>query len=139
VFVADACQIPQLLIGIGRLREITFRLAGEGTGREIDLDRYDAHYKHLFVWNEESCELVGAYRAAYTSDVIQRHGVKGLYTHSLFHINPALFGRLGPSIELGRSLCAPNTRNRSCRSFFSGTASASWSRSSRSAATCSAR
>jgi putative hemolysin len=107
VFAADASQIPQVLHEIGRLREITFRLAGEGTGREIDLDRYDAHYKHLFVWNEESGELVGAYRAAYTSDVIQRHGLKGLYTHSLFHINPALFDRLGPSIELGRSFVRP--------------------------------
>jgi putative hemolysin len=118
VFAADACQIPQVLLEIGRLRETTFRLAGEGTGREIDLDRYDAHYKHLFVWNNESCEIVGAYRAAYTSDVIERHGVKGLYTHSLFHLNPALFDRLGPSIELGRSFVRPEYQKQAMPLFL---------------------
>ncbi|MBE0658278.1 MAG: lysophospholipid acyltransferase family protein [Bryobacteraceae bacterium] len=118
VFAADACQIPLVLREIGRLREITFRLAGEGTGREIDLDRYDAHYRHLFVWNDESCEIVGAYRAAYTSDVIERHGVKGLYTHSLFHINPALFARIGPSMELGRSFVRPEYQKQAMPLFL---------------------
>lgn len=103
VYVAEAAQAPRVLHEIGRLRETTFRLAGEGVGKEIDLDQYDAHYKHLFVWNEEACEIVGAYRIAYTSDVMKDYGVKGLYTASLFHLNPALFRRLGPSIELGRS------------------------------------
>ncbi len=103
VFVAEAEQLPQTLREIGRLREISFRQAGEGTGNEIDLDRYDSHYQHLFVWNQERSEVVGAYRLAYTDDVIRRFGPQGLYTSSLFQMHPQLFKQLGPSIELGRS------------------------------------
>jgi len=118
VLVAEAAQAPGILHEIGRLREITFRLAGEGAGKEIDLDQYDAHYKHLFVWNEETSEIVGAYRVAYTADVIQRYGVSGLYTNSLFHMNPALFRRLGPSIELGRSFVRPEYQKKAMPLFL---------------------
>ena len=45
---------------IGRLRERTFREVGEGTGQAIDLDRFDDHYQHLFVWNRYAQEIVGA-------------------------------------------------------------------------------
>lgn len=44
---ADALQIPNILIEIGRLREYTFRQVGEGSGKACDLDTYDNHYKHL--------------------------------------------------------------------------------------------
>jgi hypothetical protein len=61
-YIARAEQIPNVLEEIGRLREITFRAAGEGTGRAADLDRFDAHYLHLFLWNRENAEVVGSYR-----------------------------------------------------------------------------
>ena len=64
VYIARAAEIPSVLTEIGRLREITFRAAGEGTGKALDLDRYDSHYLHLFVWNEHAKEVVGAYRLA---------------------------------------------------------------------------
>src|SRR6185503_10042881 len=51
VYLAAASQIPQTLREIGRLRELTFRAAGEGTGKSLDLDRFDGHYLHLFVWH----------------------------------------------------------------------------------------
>src|SRR5262249_12470511 len=84
VYVASAARIPSLLQEIGRLREISFRAAGEGTGCRLDIDRFDAHYLHLFVWNDEKHELVGAYRLGPTPDILPRHGIGGLYTSTLF-------------------------------------------------------
>ena len=51
VYAAEAQQIPGILREIGRLREVTFRDVGEGTGRARDLDSFDAYYLHIFVWH----------------------------------------------------------------------------------------
>src|SRR5262249_4863684 len=83
VCLAEAEQIPHVLREIGRLREVSFRQAGEGTGTAIDLDLFDTHYEHLFVWNREQCEIVGAYRLAATDKVVPRFGPQGLYTSTL--------------------------------------------------------
>lgn len=107
VFVADAAQIPNLLLEIGRLRELTFRAAGEGTGQERDLDRFDQHYKHLILWGKEKQEVAGAYRFANTQETIADKGISGLYTSVLFHYNPILFSEMGPALELGRSFVQP--------------------------------
>ncbi len=107
VYCAPAAQIPRLLHEIGRLREVTFRAAGEGTGREIDLDRFDHHYHHLFVWNRRAGELVGAYRIGRTDEILSRYGKKGLYTSTLFRYSRKLLDALGPSLELGRSFVRP--------------------------------
>ncbi len=103
VCVATAQQAPAMLREIGRLREITFRLADEGTGAEIDLDRFDDYYLHLFVWNREKRELVGAYRLGQTDLILGRHGLKGLYTSTLFKCKKRLLQQLNPALELGRS------------------------------------
>jgi Putative hemolysin len=58
-FYAGAHEVPHILREIGRLREVTFRDTGEGTGKSIDLDAFDAHYVHLFIWNREAREIVG--------------------------------------------------------------------------------
>lgn len=107
VLLAHANQIPHSLQEIGRLRELTFRQAGEGTGLELDLDPFDDHYEHIFVWHRERRDIVGAYRLTRTEPVFQRFGVRGLYTHTLFHYSPEFFRRLGPAIELGRSFVRP--------------------------------
>ncbi len=103
VYCAEAHQIPNLLHEIGRLRELTFRAAGEGTGREIDLDRFDQHYLHLFVWNRRTSELVGAYRMGPTDRILAMHGKKGLYTTTLFRYSRRLLDSMGAALELGRS------------------------------------
>jgi putative hemolysin len=103
VYVANASEAPGVLQEIGRLREISFRAVGEGTGRKIDLDIYDSYYQHLFVWHKSNRELVGAYRVAASEDVLRRFGLKGLYTNTLFHYDLRLFERIGPALELGRS------------------------------------
>jgi len=107
VYVARTRQIPAVLTEIGRLREITFRSAGEGTGRSTDLDSFDAYYDHIFVWQRERRELVGAYRLARTTPVMERRGIRGLYTSTLFRYRPEFFQRIGPAIELGRSFVRP--------------------------------
>lgn len=103
VYAARAEEMPYLLDELGRLREVTFRAAGEGTGKRLDLDDFDSYYWHLLLWGKEKQELVGAYRAGDTDEIIRRHGIKGLYTHSLFRYDVQLFLKIGSALELGRS------------------------------------
>jgi len=103
VVVARAHQIPQVMQEIGRLREIAFRAVGEGTGKQIDLDAFDSHYDHLFVWRKPDRQILGAYRLGLTDSILKEHGKKGLYTSTLFDFQDGFFRRLGPSLELGRS------------------------------------
>jgi len=107
VFVAPADAIPHLLYEIGRLRELTFRAIGEGTGRRIDLDWFDSHYLHLVLWNEERGEVAGSYRCAATDAIVPRFGIDGLYTATLFSYRSELVARLVPGLELGRSFVRP--------------------------------
>ncbi len=104
---AGAAQIPDLLREIGRLRELTFRLAGEGTGNRSDLDRFDASYLHLFIWNRPKSELVGAYRLGQTDVILPRFGQSGLYTATLFRFNRNMLKRISPALEMGRSFVRP--------------------------------
>lgn len=107
VWAARGREIPNLLRELGRLREITFREVGEGTGEPIDLDRFDDYYWHLLLWNKTQCELAGAYRAGNTAEIIAQHGIEGLYTSTLFRYDPRLFKMIGPALELGRSFVRP--------------------------------
>ena len=107
VVCAEADDIPLTLQEIGRLRELTFRDVGEGTGRPRDLDRYDRHYRHLFVWHRVRRSIVGAYRVGPTDRIVGRQGARGLYTRSLFRYPRRLLEELGPALELGRSFVQP--------------------------------
>lgn len=107
VYIATAQEIPNVLHEIGRLREITFRETGEGTGRAIDLDPFDPHYLHLFLWHPEKDQVVGAYRLGPTEELLVRGGVPALYTSTLFDFDRRLLDRLGPCLELGRSFVRP--------------------------------
>lgn len=103
VFLARPPQIPYLLREIGRLRELTFRQAHEGTGKPLDLDIFDRHYLHLFIWNQAKDEVVGAYRLGPTDLILHQFGQRGLYTSTLFKYKTALLDRINPALELGRS------------------------------------
>jgi len=107
VYAARAAELPHALDELGRLREVTFRAAGEGTGRSADLDRFDAYYWHLLLWNKEKQELAGAYRAGNTDEIIRAHGIKGLYTNTIFRYDEQLFLKIGSALELGRSFVRP--------------------------------
>jgi len=107
VYAARASELPHALDELGRLREITFRAAGEGTGRSADLDHFDAYYWHLLLWNKQKQELAGAYRAGETDAIIPAHGIKGLYTNTVFRYSEQLFLKIGSALELGRSFVCP--------------------------------
>lgn len=103
VLCAEATRIPHIVREIGRLREITFRAAGEGTGKSIDIDAFDAYYLHLFLWNKEKKEVAGGYRIGRTDEILGRYGKRGLYTSTLFEYKTGFLNAVGPALELGRS------------------------------------
>ena len=105
---AHHTQVDGLLHEIGRLREIAFRAVGEGSGKSLDLDAYDASYLHLFLWSKRAKLLAGGYRLGLVDRIVRTAGLEGLYTHSLFELKPWLLEELGPAIELGRSFIHPD-------------------------------
>jgi len=65
LFIVDCHNAPNTLREIGRLRELSFRQAGGGTGKDCDLDEFDygdSAYKQLIVWHPEEQEIIGGYR-----------------------------------------------------------------------------
>ena len=96
-----------LLRELGRLREIAFRAVEEGSGKRRDTDSYDDDYLHLILWDEEDLEIVGAYRFMPTAMQIEKRGVEGLYSYSLFHYDDKMQDVLEHGIELGRSFIQP--------------------------------
>ena len=96
-----------LLRELGRLREIAFRAVEEGSGKRRDTDSYDDDYLHLILWDEDDLEIVGAYRFMPTAMQIEKRGVEGLYSYSLFHYDDKMQDVLEHGIELGRSFIQP--------------------------------
>jgi putative hemolysin len=92
-----------ILREIGRLREITFRSVGEGTGKKVDLDKYDRLYYHIVLWDDKDKDIIGSYRIGDVKNIIDTFGIKGLYTNTLFELKEEFNEILEHSIELGRS------------------------------------
>lgn len=107
VFLANADAIPNVLHEIGRLREQCFRAVGEGSGKALDLDRFDHSYLHLFLWDREGQAIAGGYRLGRTDTLLAEFGRDGLYTSTLFQFSDAFLDHLSPGLELGRSFVAP--------------------------------
>jgi putative hemolysin len=104
-------QLPAgspLLREIGRLRELTFRAVGEGTGQRLDVDLYDNWYEHIVLWDDAASKIAGAYRLARGSLLLPERGLAGFYTASLFHYRDAALPRIAQGMELGRSFVAPD-------------------------------
>lgn len=91
---------------IGRLREVSFRAVGEGSGRRRDMDVYDRDYDHIVLWDDEALELVGAYRLRRTAD-LSVSDTKKLYSDTLFAYRAAAQPYLAEGVELGRSFVQP--------------------------------
>ena len=107
VYLLTRSQAPNVVLEIGRLREITFRDVGEGTGRAIDLDEFDDHYEHLILWSPQEQAIFGAYRLARADEVMAHRGLAGLYTASLYRFRSGFLRKLGGALELGRSFIVP--------------------------------
>jgi putative hemolysin len=107
VFGVEAAAIPLALAEIGRLRELTFRAVGEGSGQPRDIDRFDATYRHLFVWSPREREIVGAYRLGAADQLFGRGGATAFYGSSFYRFAPEFWQRTWPALELGRSFVQP--------------------------------
>ncbi|QYR53422.1 lysophospholipid acyltransferase family protein [Lysobacter soyae] len=110
-------RVGQLPVGaavlheIGRLREVTFRKVGEGTGKRIDLDVFDSWYEHIVLWDQQAGKIAGAYRVARGAEIIGARGLAGLYTASLFDFEEKAVIHIGQGMELGRSFVVPEYWN----------------------------
>jgi hypothetical protein len=100
-------QDAPLLRELGRLREIAFRAVGEGSGKQRDIDGFDDDYLHLVLWDEADMEIVGAYRFIPTARQVQKNGLSGLYSASLFDYGAQMNEVIAQGIELGRSFIQP--------------------------------
>ena len=107
VFLAGACHIPNLLREIGRLREMTFRFVGEGTGKALDVDEFDKYYLNLFIWDRKQRQIVGGYRMGMGGAITEAADFNRFYISSLFEIDSEILPVLEKSIELGRSYIVP--------------------------------
>ena len=103
VFLAQKNDMPFILQEIGRQRELTFRAIGEGTNNAIDLDRFDEYYHHLFLWDDQEKQIVGAYRMGMGSEIFEQYGIDGFYLQDLFRFEPELYNMMRQSIEMGRA------------------------------------
>ena len=103
VFLADSKHIKNILLEIGRLREITFREIGEGTNKQFDLDRYDNFYMHMLLWDIDSKKIVGAYRMGLGNKIFNKFGIEGFYLNELFKIDTELNTMMKRTIEMGRA------------------------------------
>ena len=103
IYFTDYEEIPSIMREIGRQREITFRAVGEGSNLPYDLDEYDKHYSHLFLWDRDAEKIVGAYRMALGKDVMKKFGIEGFYTASLFEFDQELQPFFRKVIEMGRA------------------------------------
>jgi putative hemolysin len=112
LYLAPAKLIPNILFEIGRLREITFRKEGEGTNKALDLDKFDDYYEHLFLYDREASEVVGAYRIGKGSEIVKTYGRKGFYTNTLFRMKDGFIPILHNALELGRSFIVPEYQNK---------------------------
>ena len=126
LYVITAHDSPSIMREIGRLRELSFRYAGGGTGEELDIDHYDTAtnpYKQLIVWDKESKEILGGYRYHICDDsYVDAHGNINLATAELFTFSRDFIRDYLPyTIELGRSFVQPafQTTNRFGKGIYS--------------------
>lgn len=103
VYVAPYTALGPVAQLLAIEREQTFRAIGEGTGLVSDVDRFDEDYDHIFIWDTQYKKIVGGYRAANVGHLVDKKGLKGLYSYSLFAYDKRLLMTLGGAIELGRS------------------------------------
>jgi hypothetical protein len=112
IYILDYFSAPNILLEIGRLREITFRASGGGTGEQVDIDDFDTQkncYQQLIVWSTEDEEIIGGYRFIKCANAIDEDGKIHLSTAHYFNFNTEFTENyLGKTIELGRSWVQPN-------------------------------
>lgn len=110
IFEVTAKDSPMVMQEIGRLREISFRMSGGGTGKSVDIDEYDIDptepYRQLIVWDPKDEEIIGGYRYIHCGGGLQK---EKMATYELFDFSEEFQKNYLPfTIELGRSFIQPN-------------------------------
>ncbi|HOW08231.1 MAG TPA: GNAT family N-acetyltransferase [Bacteroidales bacterium] len=117
VYIFDNNSSPLLMREVGRIREITFRHAGGGTGKDIDIDEFDTDpedpQKQLIVWDPENKEIIGGYRLYYPPKGCTKCDVTKLASSSYFKFSNKFLKKYFPHMmELGRSFVHPDYQSR---------------------------
>ena len=107
IYLLNKRNCPAMMREIGRLREMSFRAVGEGTGKARDIDRYDNYYQQIILWDSNNSEVVGGYRIGSGQDIIDQQGADKLYINTLFNLESDIIEKLQQGIELGRSFIQP--------------------------------
>ena len=118
ILLTTAEQSPCIMCEIGRLREMTFRLVGEGSGAPRDIGRFDKTYDQLFLWDEGELEIVGAYRLGDARLLTEGGGVSALYTSTLFEFSSSMQCYFAQGLELGRSFVQPKYQTRNALDYL---------------------
>ena len=117
LYIVTYHDSPNLMQEIGRLRELTFRAAGGGTGKSVDIDNFDISenpYKQLIVWDPEKQDILGGYRFHICNDESAVNIEKELATSKLFNFSEKFIKDYLPHvIELGRSFVQPSYQSTS--------------------------
>ncbi|MBD5249029.1 MAG: GNAT family N-acetyltransferase [Barnesiella sp.] len=107
IYVVDAFNAPNVMRELGRLREITFRAAGGGTGKSCDIDEFDlmdVPCKQMIVWNPDDKMILGGYRFILGKDMTLKDGVPNIAIAHMFDFSDEFIRDYLPyTIELGRS------------------------------------
>lgn len=117
VYVFTSKESSVLMHEVGRLRELTFRGAGGGTGKEIDTDEYDysddAPHRQLIVWDPENRDIIGGYRFFIHDDTKKKVDPSDMASHDYFHFSEKFTREFLPNLmELGRSFVQPEYQSR---------------------------
>lgn len=112
IYVVDAFTAPNVMREIGRLREISFRDGGGGTGKDCDIDEFDLMNppcRQLLVWDPETEQILGGYRYITGSDIrFEPNGAPRIATSHMFRFSERFLKEYLPyTIELGRSFVRP--------------------------------
>ncbi|MCU0362690.1 MAG: GNAT family N-acetyltransferase [Bacteroidales bacterium] len=113
VYIFDNSDSPALMHEVGRIREITFRHAGGGTGKDIDIDEFDTAavnpQKQLIVWDPEHLEIIGGYRFYFPEKGCQDCNISYLASSTYFNFSDKFLSKYFPHLmELGRSFVHPD-------------------------------
>ncbi len=113
IYVVDGLDSPNVLLEIGRLREIAFRDSGGGTGLSVDLDEFDTTkdrpYKQIIIWDPDADAIIGGYRFILGPDIkMQEDGQPHITSSHMFHYSDTFIRDYLPhTMELGRSFVTP--------------------------------
>jgi hypothetical protein len=125
VYIFTAAESPVLMHEVGRIREITFRHAGGGTGKDIDIDSFDTNLEHpqqqLIVWDPDNLEIIGGYRFYYYRKPCTECDITALASSSYFEFSDLFRSKYLPHLfELGRSFVHPDyqSSNRGRKGLF---------------------